>query len=63
MLVENTEPTPNSGINRRKLEITPEPISGLPRSSLNLQTCETVDSIGLFARNFDLLIQKKSPNV
>ena len=41
--------------NRRKLGITPEPISGL----INLQRCETGDSIGLFACDFGLLIQKK----
>ena len=43
----------------------PEPISGLPcynPYSLNLQRCETGDSVGLFARNFGLLIQKISPN-
>ena len=51
--------------NRRKLGITSEPISGLPRFnpySLNLQRCETEDSFDLFACNFGRLIQKKSPN-
>ena len=50
---------------QEKLGITPEPISGLPRhnpNSLNLQRCETGDSIGPLACDFDLLIQKKSPN-
>ena len=48
-------------INRRKLGITPELISGLLRHnpySLNLQRCETGHSIGLFARSFGLLIKK-----
>ena len=50
---------------RRKSGITPEPISdlfGCNPYSLNLQSCETGDSIGMFARNFDLLIQNKYPN-
>ena len=49
----------------RKLGITPEPICGLPRYnnySLNLQMCETGDSIGLSAHDFGLSIQKKSPS-
>ena len=40
-------------------------MSGLPHYnpySLNLQRCETGDSIGLFTSNFALIIQKKSPN-
>ena len=47
--------------NRRKMGITPEPISGLPcynPFSLNLERCETVYSIGLLTRNFSLLIHK-----
>ena len=51
--------------NRRKLGITLEPISSLPcynPYSLNLQMCKTGDSIGLSARDFDLLIQRKYSN-
>ena len=50
-------------INRKNLGITNEPITGLPRYnpySQNLQRRETGDSIGLFARDFGLLIPKKS---
>ena len=46
-------------------QITPKPISGLLRYnpySIHMQRCETADSIGLFACDFGLLIQKKSPN-
>ena len=55
----------NIDVNRGKLGVTPELISGLPRFnpySINLQRCETGNSIGQFARDFGLLIQKKSPN-
>ena len=55
-----------TSFNRKKLGIRPEPISGLlcyNSYSLNLQRCETGDSIGLFARDVGLLIQKKSPDV
>ena len=48
-------------LQQEKLGSTPEPISGLPRHnpySLNLQSCQT----GLFAHNFGILMQKKSPS-
>ena len=38
-------------------------IGGLPCYSLNLQMCETGDSIDLDARDFSVVIQRKSPNV
>ena len=42
---------------RRKLEIGKN-----THYSLNLRRCETGDSIGLFAWDFAVVIQKKSPN-
>ena len=55
-------------IHSRKLRPDEKQLSGTPQqnqcntASLNLQRCQMRDSIGLFARNFGLLIQKKSPN-
>ena len=46
--------------------ITLEPVSSQPLynpCSLDLQTCETGDSIRLFAGDFGLLIQMKSTNL
>ena len=51
--------------NRRKLRITPEPISGLPCHnpySLNLQRCERGVLLSCLL-DFDLLIQKRSPQL
>ena len=53
---------PHVALNRRKLGATPEPISGLARHnpySLNLQRCETGDSIGLFCTQFRPLNAKE----
>ena len=41
---------------RRELGINQPGVLLLQPYSLNLQRCKTGDSIGLFARNFDILI-------
>ena len=44
---------------RRKLGIRHQPMQPY---SLNLQMCETGDSVGLFVQYFGVLVQNKSPN-